>query len=126
MIDDLRAWLDTALGKVPPKSLTGQALADIDGQWTKLVRFLNDPVIGLDTNMVENAVRPFALGRKAWLFSDTVKGADASAALYSLVITARENGIEPYEYLTYIFSELPQATSADEIERLMPWNFSRG
>ncbi|WP_141730848.1 IS66 family transposase [Oligoflexus tunisiensis] len=123
VIDELRAWLDTALHKVPPKSLTGQALAYLDGQWPKLIRFLNDPVLGLDTNMVENAVRPFALGRKAWLFSDTVKGADASAALYSLVITARANDIEPYEYLTHLFTELPMASSADEIEQLLPWNF---
>jgi hypothetical protein len=81
-------------------------------------------VIGLDTNPVENAIRPFALGRKAWMFSDTVKGANASAALYSLVISSRANGVEPYDYLTHIFSELPKATSADEIESLLPWNFS--
>ncbi|HYX34380.1 MAG TPA: IS66 family transposase [Oligoflexus sp.] len=124
VIDELRVWLDTAIHKVPPKSLTGQALAYMDGQWPKLVRFLDDPVIGLDTNPVENAIRPFALGRKAWLFSDTVKGANASAALYSLVITARANGIEPYEYLTHIFTELPRATSADDFETLLPWNFS--
>lgn len=124
VIYDLRIWLDLALARVPPKSLTGQALAYMDGQWPKLTRFLDDPVVGLDTNVVENAIRPFAVGRKNWLFSDTVKGADASAALYSLVITARENGIEPYDYLAHIFSELPKATSADDIERLLPWNFS--
>lgn len=124
VVEDLRTWLDTALNKVPPKSLTGQALAYMNGQWPKLVRFLDDPVIGLDTNPVENAIRPFALGRKAWMFSDTVKGANASAALYSLVITSRANGVEPYDYLTRIFSELPKATSADEIESLLPWNFS--
>lgn len=123
VVDDLRTWLDMALHKIPPKSLTGQALAYMDGQWPKLIRFLDDPVIGLDTNPVENAIRPFALGRKAWLFSDTVKGANASAALYSLVITARANGVEPYEYLTHIFAELPKATSAADIEVLLPWNF---
>ncbi|WP_176736713.1 IS66 family transposase [Oligoflexus tunisiensis] len=124
IINDLRNWLDEALHKVPPKSLTGQALAYMNGQWPKLVRFLDDPVIGLDTNVVENAIRPFASGRKAWLFSDTIKGAAVSAALYSLVITARANGIDPYEYLTHIFSELPKASSTEDIERLLPWNFS--
>lgn len=123
VIDELRTWLDTAIHKVPPKSLTGQALTYMDGQWPKLVRFLDDPVIGLDTNPVENAIRPFALGRKAWLFSDSVKGANASAALYSLVITARANGIEPYEYLTHIFTELPKAISVSDIEALLPWKF---
>lgn len=124
IVEDLRSWLDSALHKVPPKSLTGQALAYMDSQWPKLIRFLNDPIIGLDTNIVENSIRPFALGRKAWMFSDTVKGANASAALYSLVITARANGIEPYDYLAHLFSELPKAVSANEIEALLPWNFS--
>jgi transposase len=124
VIDDLRRWLNSALAKVPPKSLTGQAIAYMDGQWPKLIRFLDDPVIGLDTNVVENAIRPFALGRKNWFFSDTVKGANASAALYSLVITARANSVEPYDYLTHIFAELPRATTADDIEALLPWNFS--
>ncbi|HYX38241.1 MAG TPA: IS66 family transposase [Oligoflexus sp.] len=123
VISDLRGWLDTALHKVPPKSLTGQALAYLNGQWPKLIRFLDDPVIGLDTNFVENSIRPFALGRGAWLFSDTVKGANASAALYSLVITARANSVEPYYYLSHIFSELPRATSVDDFEALLPWNF---
>lgn len=112
------------MARVPPKSLTGQALTYMDGQWSKLTRFLDDPVIGLDTNVVENAIRPFAVGRKNWLFSDTVKGANASAALYSLVITARANGVEPYDYLAHIFSELPRATSVDDIDALLPWNFS--
>lgn len=124
VIDELRNWLDKALHRVPPKSLTGQALAYLNGQWPKLVRFLDDPVIGLDTNVVENAIRPLALGRKNWLFSDTVKGANASAALYSLVITARANGIEPYDYLAHIFSEIPKAMSLGDIEALLPWNFS--
>ncbi|WP_324952305.1 IS66 family transposase [Oligoflexus sp.] len=124
MIDDLRSWLDTALHRVPPKSLTGNALAYMDGQWPKLVRFLDDPAVGLDTNLVENSTRPFVLGRRAWLFSDTVKGACASAALYSLIITARSNGIEPYHYLTRLFSELPKATSPADIEALLPWNIS--
>ncbi len=126
VIDDLRSWLDTAIHKVPPKSLTGQALAYMNSQWPKLIRFLDDPIIGLDTNMVENAIRPFALGRKAWMFSDTVKGADASAALYSLVITARANAIEPYDYLTRIFAELPKAATAEEVESLLPWNHPAG
>lgn len=124
VIEDLRTWLDEAIHRVPPKSLTGKALSYMNSQWPKLVRFLDDPVIGLHTNLVENAIRPFAVGRKAWLFSDTVKGADASAALYSLVITARENNIEPYEYLAYIFSKLPRASTAEEIEILLPWNFA--
>lgn len=123
VIVDLRIWLEDALAKVPPKSLTGKALSYMDKQWPKLIRFLDDTVIGLDTNAVENAIRPFAVGRKNWLFSDTAKGAGASAALYSLVITARANGIDPYDYLSHLFAELPKASSAEDFESLLPWNF---
>jgi transposase len=125
MLTELRLWLDSSLGKVPPKSLTGKALAYMDSQWLKLIRFLDDPVIGPDTNVVENAVRPFAVGRKSWLFADTKNGSQASAALYSLISTARANEIEPYEYLAHLFTELPKATTIDEFEALLPWNFKR-
>jgi transposase len=69
---------------------------------------------------VENAIRPFVLGRKAWLFSDTVRGAQASANLYSLIETTKANGVEPYRYLRHVFTELPKARRSEEIERLLP------
>lgn len=125
LLNELRLWLDSSLGKVPPKSLTGKALAYMDNQWPKLIRFLEDPVIGLDTNVVENAIRPFAVGRKNWLFSDTKHGAQSSAALYSLISTARANEVEPYGYLAHLFTELPKAATVDEFEALLPWNFKR-
>jgi len=78
-------------------------------QWPKLVRYVEDPRLAIDTNLAENAIRPFALGRRNWLFADTVKGARASAALYSIVSTARANGLEPYAYLRRLFAELPKA-----------------
>ena len=88
----IRAWLDESLPLIPPKSLTGKVLSYLDKQWPHLVRFLEDGRLRLDTNLVENAIRPFAVGRKAWLFSDTVQGAEGSANLYSLVETAKANG----------------------------------
>ncbi|MDQ3231148.1 MAG: transposase, partial [Pseudobdellovibrionaceae bacterium] len=106
--------------KVPPKSLIGKALNYFQGQWPKLTYFLEDPIVGLDINVVENAIRPFALGRKNWMFSDTVRGAEASANLYSLIITARVNNIDPYEYLKRVFTEIPKALTANDIERLLP------
>jgi transposase len=69
---------------------------------------------------VENAIRPFVLGRKNWLFADTVRGGQASANLYSLIETAKANGVEPYRYLRHVFSELPKARHLEEIERLLP------
>jgi hypothetical protein len=81
VIEKLRAWLDASLTSVPPQSLTGEAMGYLDRQWPKLIRVLEDGRIPLDTNLVENAIRPFVIGRKSWLFADTVVGAKASANL---------------------------------------------
>ncbi|MCP5066992.1 MAG: IS66 family transposase [bacterium] len=125
MIEKLRDWLDASMGSVPPQSLTGKAMFYLDRQWPKLVRVLDDGRIPLDTNRVENAIRPFVVGRKAWLFADTVAGAKASANLYGLIETAKANGIEPWRYLNYLFEVLPAVTSADEVEALLPQNVDR-
>ena len=121
-LDQLRDWLDDALPRIPPKSLTGKALGYLDKQWPKLVRVLDDGRLPLDTNAVENAIRPFVVGRKAWLFADTVRGAEASANLYSLIETAKRHGIEPFGYLRLVLRDLPRATTIDEIEALLPHN----
>ena len=121
VIDRMRTWLDGALAGAPPKSATGEALRYLAGQWQRLVRYLDDGRIEIDNNGAENAIRPFVIGRKNWLFSDTPAGATASANLYSLVETAKANGHEPYAYLRHIFKELPAASSADDYEALLPW-----
>ena len=74
-------------------------------------------------NRCENAIRPFVIGRKAWLFSDTPAGANASAIIYALVETAKANSIEPYTWLRLVLEHLPAASTADEMEKLLPWNF---
>lgn len=125
MIEKLRAWLDDSLISVPPQSLTGKAMAYLDRQWPKLIRALEDGRIPLDTNLVENAIRPFVVGRKGWLFADTMAGARASANLYSLIETAKANGIEPWRYLNYLFEMLPAATTPEEIEALLPQRIRR-
>lgn len=76
----------------------------------------------LDNNRCENAIRPFVVGRKNWLFSDTQAGATASANLYSLIETAKANGIEPHAYLTHLYTQLPTATHLEHFEALLPWN----
>ena len=121
----MRGWLEGALPRIAPQSLTGKALGYLHGQWPKLLRVLDDGRIPLDTNLVENAIRPFVVGRKNWLFSDTVRGAHASANLYSLIETAKANGIEPYAYLRLVFSELPSVTMLEHVEALLPWNVDR-
>jgi transposase len=125
LLEKLRAWLDASLPSVPPQSLTGKALAYLDGQWPKLIRVLDDGRLPLDTNLVENAIRPFVVGRKAWLFADTVGGARASANLYSLVETAKANGIEPWAYLRVLFERLPAATEPADVEALLPHRIDR-
>jgi transposase len=125
VMEKLRAWLDESLYSVPPQSLTGRALHYLDRQWPKLLRVLEDGRIPLDTNRVENAIRPFVLGRKNWLFADTVGGARASANLYSLTETGKANGIEPWRYLNHLFDVLPAVQTPDELERLLPQHIDR-
>jgi transposase len=108
--------------RVAPQSALGRAFHYLASQWSKLVRYLDDGRYPIDNNTCENAIRPFVIGRKNWLFADTVKGAQASANLYSLIETAKANGIEPYRYLVRVFTDLPQAQTVEDIERLLPWN----
>src|SRR5262249_38879287 len=93
--------------------------------WPQLIHMFDDGRLEVDNNRCENALRPFVLGRKAWLFSDTPAGADASARLYGLLETAKANGCEPYAYLRRGVPHLPQATTLAEIEALLPWNVAR-
>ncbi|MFM9940485.1 MAG: IS66 family transposase [Hyphomicrobiaceae bacterium] len=120
--DELRKWLDAKRGHAPPQTLVGQAMTFLDNQWPLLIRMLDDGRIEVDNNLCENAIRPFVMGRKAWLFSDTPAGAQASARLYSLIETAKASGLEPYAYLKRVFSELPRAITLADVEALMPWN----
>ena len=105
---------------MPPTTLAGKAVAYLDGQWPKLERVLEDGRLELSTNAIERAIRPFVIGRKAWLFADTPSGATASARLYSLVETAKANGVEPWRYLQTVFARLPEAKSRADYAALLP------
>jgi RHS repeat-associated protein len=107
---------------VPPKSALGKALSYAAGQWTKLTQFLEHPDAAIDNNYLENQIRPFAIGRRSWLFAGTKQGARASANLYSLVRCAEVNGLEPYAYLLHLLEELPKASTTEALEALLPWN----
>lgn len=122
VLDKLRHWLDRTLPGVPPKSALGKALNYLHHQWPRLIGYLEDGGYPLDNNRTENAIRPFVIGRKNWLFSNSQAGARASANLYSLIETAKANGVEPYAYLKVIFTELPKAQSVEDIDALLPWN----
>lgn len=122
IVAQLRAWLEAMAPAVLPQSLLGKAIRYTLGQWPKLVRFLEHAELPLDNNRLENAIRPFVIGRKGWLFADTQAGARASANLYSLVETAKANGLEPHAYLTQLFTALPHASRVEHFEALLPWN----
>lgn len=115
-----KAWLDKQ--SIPPQSLLGKAIAYTLEQWPRLIVYLKDGRLAIDNNGVENAIRPFAVGRKNWLFSDTPAGATASANLYSLIESAKANALNEYTYLKHLFAELPKADSVAAIEALLPWN----
>lgn len=121
IIDKLKRWLDERRLKVAPKTALGKALHYLNHQWPRLIAYLEDGCYPIDNNPVENAIRPFAIGRKNWLFSASVKGAKASANLYSLIETAKANNLEPYAYLKHVLTDLPQANSFDDVDRLLPW-----
>jgi transposase len=122
LLESLHAWATDLQMQTLPSGKLGEALAYLLKQWPKLIRYTEDGRVAIDTNLAENAIRPFALGRRNWLFADTVSGAKASAHLYSLVQTARANELEPYAYLRRLFTELPAAQTLEQIEALLPFS----
>lgn len=121
LIDKLHEWLQKTVEQVPPKAALGKALAYLHHQWPRLVRYLEDGRYPIDNNPAENAIRPFAIGRKNWLFANSQKGAHASANLYSLIETAKANHLNPHQYLLRVFTDLPNAQTLEDIEALLPW-----
>ena len=121
VLAELRHWLDDSLLQVPPTSKLGEALRYLAGQWERLTRYCERGELPIDNNPAENAIRPFVVGRKAWLFADTPAGAHASAVIYSLIETARANGLEPYTWLRRVLRCLPEARTVEEFEALLPW-----
>lgn len=122
MLDKMRVWLNTALPAITPQSKLGEALAYLHKYWPRLIRYVEHGDLPIDNNPCENAIRPFVIGRKNWLFSDSQAGAHASALIYSLIETAKANGQEPSLWLAEVLSELPYAQTADDYDRLLPWN----
>ena len=118
-----KAWLDEASDKVIAGSYIGKAIKYNLNQWHKLIRYVEDGHLGIDNNITERDIRPFTTGRKNWLFSKSVNGAQASATLYSIVMTCRANDINPYYYFQHLFKVLPARQSGnDDFTDIMPWN----
>lgn len=102
VLDAYLAWLKQQRGRTLPKSATGKAIAYSLNQWERLTKFLEDGRLEIDNNRSERAIKPFVIGRKNWLFANTARGAKASATIYSVMETAKENGLNPFQYLVLI------------------------
>lgn len=128
MIEKIRAWLDANF--FVAQNLGGaisKAFVYLNNQFSKLSVYLEDGRLNIDNNGAENHIRPMVLGRKNWLFATSVKGAEAIATWYTMIETAKANGLEPYSYLKYLLTELPYYLRDEkDLEGLLPWNVSDG
>jgi Transposase and inactivated derivatives len=121
VIEEFYAWIEKQQDKTLPQSLLGKALQYAQNQKKHLLSFLKDGRIELSNNRAERSIKPFVIGRKNWLFCNTPGGAKSSALLYSLVETAKENNLNPYEYLNFVFEQI-QANPAANLSDLLPWS----
>lgn len=124
-LNDLKAWLEDSVPRLVKGSLTRKAMEYTLNQWPYLIGYCEDGRLNISNVNVENAIRPFAVGRKAWLFADTTQGARASATIYSLIETAKANDLEPFAYLQHVLKHIGAADSLEAIEALLPWNIAR-
>ncbi|TPE49024.1 IS66 family transposase [Maribrevibacterium harenarium] len=122
LLEDFKAWLETNQTKVPKDSLTFKAIQYTLNQWSSLVACCDHGFVHISNALAENAIRPFAVGRRNWLFADTTRGAHASATCYSLIETAKANGLEPSGYIQYVLDHIADADTLEKLEALLPWN----
>jgi hypothetical protein len=122
-LDAFKAWLQYQSPRVLPKSALGKAIGYCRNQWDKLEAFMLDGRLEISNNLAERSIKPFVIGRKNFLFSNTPRGARASAVIYSIVETAKANDLIPFEYLTYLFEQLPNLGNRD-LDELLPWSDS--
>jgi transposase len=121
-LDEFKTWIQKTMAQVLPAGETGKAFAYTIGQWDKLIRFLDHPDLSPDNNRAENAIRPFVLGRKNWLFNGNDDGAEAACIVFSLIQSAILNGKEPSSYLFTILTKLSDVKKSGDWASLLPWN----
>jgi transposase len=120
ILTSFKTWLDTNLTKTPEQSKIGGAIRYSLSNWEALTNYLKDGRIEIDNNLLENAIRPFALGRKNWMFAGSPNGAKAGATLYSLIETCKANNIEPYKYFCTMLHRIRLCKSEDDYRELLP------
>jgi len=122
LLAEFKTWLDNNVGKVMKGSLTRKAMEYTLAQWPYLVGYCERGDLHISNVLAENAIRPFAVGRKAWLFADSAQGAKASATCYSLLETAKANDLEPSAYINHVLAQIGEADTLEKLEALLPWN----
>jgi transposase len=125
LLDDLQQYLMNNQPNIPPKSLLGQAVSYTLNQWSKILNYLKDPRLEISNNLSERAIKPFVIGRKGWLFANSVEGANAAATLFSIIETCKYHKVEPYDYLRYVLNALPQCQTIDDYEKLLPYKIDK-
>ena len=123
LLDDLKAWLETQLARIPVRSGLGDAIRYTLGRWEALRRCVDDGRIELDNNAVERAIRPVALGRKNHLFAGSDSGGERWATICSLIETAKLNGVEPFAYLADVLQRMAAGHPKNRLDELLPWNW---
>ena len=121
LLDAFFAWAKT-LRNIAPKSKLGKAVNYLIEEEPYLRRYIDDGRLEIDNNRAERSIKPFVIGRKNWLFANTPSGAKASATVFSIIETAKENGLKPYEYLRFIFTKAPNLNAEESPDILLPWN----
>lgn len=121
-LENFKQWLEANVGKVMKGLLTRKAMEYTLSQWQYLIGYCQRGDLQISNVLAENAIRPFALGRKAWLFADTTKGAQASATCYSLIETAKANDLEPSAYIQHVLDHIGEADTLEKLEQLLPWH----
>lgn len=120
LLAEIKAWINEVRDKITPGSVAGKAINYAYNEWEYLEKYTRDPKYNISNILIENAVRPFAIGRKNWLFCASTDGAKASAMYYSIIETAKKNGFEPFDYLSKMLDKLPSAKTVEDFEKLLP------
>lgn len=122
ILREFKDWLDRTYPTVAPKTALGKAMGYALEQWQAVTRYVEDGRLAIDNNISEREIKQVVIGRKNWLFADSMEGMRANATMYSLVQTAKANGLNPFDYLRHVFATLPLLRTAAEVESLLPWN----
>jgi transposase len=122
IINETKDWLDKHQPLARPNSGVGVAINYTLNNWKELIVFLKDGRLELSTNWIENKIRPFCVGRRNWLFFETDNGASAGCVFYSLIETAKANGLDPKKYLERVFTDLPKCKTLQDFEKLLPYD----